>query len=118
MEPLYKVGDVVFLKDSCEVDIGTDAWLNYVNKHRQATVKFVQDSAAYCGYYKSGTMYAVEFYEDFKGGHSCHERTLKNRGQYVHEAHLELANFEASREVNTVPNLEGYDGEDTKENNL
>jgi hypothetical protein len=109
IEPLYKGGDVVLLHDTCEEDIGTMAW-DYVRHHRRATVVSILSG-------KNGVMYGLEWSEEFRGGHNCHGNCKERRGQYAAQQHLELENFEASRAVNTVPNIEGYD-EDTKERNL
>jgi len=99
MEPLYKVGDVVILSDTCEIDIGTFAW-EYVSTHRVATVAHVFPG-------EHGVMYGLEWHEEFRGGHNCKGNCEDRRGQYVSQQHLELENFEASREVNTVPTFEG-----------
>ena len=104
MSALYRVGDIVLLKDSCEVDIGTYAW-NYVKNNRMAKI-------VSCKAQGKRIMYGLEWADEFEGGHDCWRTCAPHRGQFVHEPHLELLNFEASREVNTVPNIEGYDDED------
>jgi hypothetical protein len=101
MTQLYQVGDIVLLKDSCQSDIGTFAW-TYIQTHRRAIVKTVQAS-------QNGILYGLEWPEDFEGGHDCYRTVTAQRGQFVTEQHLELENFEASREVNTVPQFQGYD---------
>ncbi len=114
MEPLYQVGDIVRLKDSCEEDIGTYAWL-YIKTHRLATVRTVSNPGL-------GFVYGLEWDEDFEGGHDCWRNITQHRGQFVTEKHLELENFEASSEVITIPNLgdvhDQEDIKDSKENNL
>lgn len=103
MEPLYQAGDVVLLKDSCQIDIGWWAW-EYIRTHRKATVVSVISDAT-----ERSHMYTCEWPNEFDGGHDCMGKTARRCGQYVSEQHLELENFEASRVVNTVPNIGGYE---------
>lgn len=99
---IFYPGDSVYLTDTCEVDIGTRAW-PYIQEHRNAVVKARWGMP---GQPEGQSLYALEFCAEFSGGHDCQGTCLPRRGQVVTRKHLEL-NFEASRVVNTVPNLQG-----------
>lgn len=105
---MLQVGDQVFVEKSAREDVGFIAW-SYVESHPTATVKQRMELSNVVP--ESETVYALEWPEEFSGGHYCQGTTANKRGQFVAAKHLSLC-FEASREVNTVPHV------DTKENNL
>lgn len=106
---MLRIGDVVYIEDSGQIDVGFIAW-SYIKDHRVALVKkemtFAEMGVEFKDYIpKSGDfMYAVEWPEKFNGGHTCQGHCKEGQGQFLSAKHLDL-NFEASREVNTVPNL-------------
>ena len=101
---MLQAGDNVFIEDSAQIDINFFAWL-YISTHREAVVKqrmsFIEHDDAVP---ESEHLYALEFSEDFQGGHNCQENCANHRGQFVAAKHLSLK-FEESREVCTVPNI-------------
>ena len=121
----FQVGDLVYVNNSAQEDVGTVAW-QFIRFSRSARVKgwalrptlgTKENNEVYSDPSERDRDYAVEWPVDFRGGHTCLGLTAAHRGQWIGGQHLELC-FEASREVNTVPNIQGYDAEDTKENKL
>jgi len=135
----FQVGDVVEVQESAREDVGTVAW-QFVQHNPVAVVKGWQERPAVgtkanneVVYLPRDRDYAVEWSIDFRGGHNCLGCTAERRGHWIGGQHLELC-FEASRTVNTVPNIkpqwehlsdtmtwkmfEDADAKDTKENNL
>jgi hypothetical protein len=102
---MFQPGDKVFIENSAQIDIGMLAWF-YVNEHREAIVKQRMEYIEHDNNIpEQDHVYAVEFADDFQGGHFCQGNTSRNRGQFVAAKHLSLK-FEESREVCTVPNIE------------
>ena len=119
----FEVGDKVLVQMSAQEDVGTVAW-QFIDRNAVAIVKgfmprpvtgTLAKNVLIDGYRDKD--YALEWPIEFRGGHTCLGNTAERRGQWIGGQHLELC-FEASREVNTVPNIQGYDAEDTKENKL
>jgi len=106
---MLTIGDKVFVEDSGQVDIGFLSWA-YIKDHREATIKQKMEFAALGVDLKDYVptdvdyIYALEWSERFSGGHTCQNNCAAEQGQFVAAKHLSL-NFEASREVQTVPNL-------------
>jgi hypothetical protein len=98
----FQPGDIVTIADSVRPDIATVAW-DYIKDHRRAVVrsKFEHpddlDDSLKC--------YSCEWAEDFVGGIDCWKTTKPKRGHFVTAKHIHL-NFEESRAVVTVPNVE------------
>jgi hypothetical protein len=97
---MFNVGDVVYVNDSADCDCTVTAW-GYINTHRQAVVKAVRLGARKK---PENTELALEFEEDFAGGHHCGGVCLPQRGHFVMATSVELC-FEASRAVVTIPNI-------------
>ena len=110
----FQEGDSVYIKDSARIDCEGYAW-NYIADHRNAAVISVSCDATKLipPLAESETLYVVAWPEPFKGGWSCWDKCLPGHGQIITGKHLEL-NFEASREVVTVPNITGGDNEKIK----
>ena len=108
---MFNVGDKVYVEDSAQVDVGFQSW-SYINGHREATVKHKMEFAALGvdlnGYIPQDKdyIYALEWPEKFSGAHSCQDHCAPNQGHFISAKHLDLR-FEASREVQTIPNIEG-----------
>ena len=100
---MLQVGDKVFIEESAAIDLGFLA-RDYILKHPYATVKarmrFEKDVP------ESEVLYALEWPEQFSGGHDCQGTCLPGQGQIVTMKHLSL-DFEASRCAETVPQIEG-----------
>jgi hypothetical protein len=80
------------------------AW-SYIKNHPRGQVKSVtldQELPA------SEGVCAIEFPDQFAGGIDCMTKCKPRQGQYITAKHLDL-DFEASRQVRTVPMLEEYD---------
>ncbi len=99
----YKPNDVVFLSDSVREDIGMLAW-GYVQNHRRATVLDVLEYPE--GLEDDRKQYAVQFTDEFQGGHNCWGVSQPRKGQFVMAKHLSLAFEDSNKEVQTVPNIE------------
>ena len=106
---MLQIGDKVYIEDSGQIDIGFLAWA-YIKDHREAVVKqqmpFIALGVDLKGYTPRDVdyIYALEWAEQFSGGHNCHGHCIDGQGQFVAAKHLSL-NFEESREVNTIPNI-------------
>lgn len=98
---MFKIGDSVYLTDNAQEDVAGCAW-KYINAHRNATIASI--------FFKSDKLpedfitYAVVWSEDFLGGWDCWGLCQTHRGQLIKQSNMEL-NFEASREIVTVPNI-------------
>lgn len=100
---MFQAGDKVWIEDSAQIDIGFLAWF-YVNTHREAMVTQRMTFVGKDDVPESEHLYALEFGEDFDGGHNCQGNCVGRSGQFVAAKHLSL-NFEDSRNVVTVPNI-------------
>ncbi len=115
---VYEVGDLVYVEKTAEADIGFLAW-EYVKSHPRAIVKahMIPGSSEFRSDVPSREhLYALEWAESFPGGHPCSGYCVDHRGQFVTAKHLSLC-FEESqaaqhKEISTVPNIGGYDGEE------
>jgi hypothetical protein len=108
---MFQPGDKVFVENSAQIDVGYLAWF-YVDKHRDAEVRqrmtYIEHDDKIS---EAEHVYAIEFAEEFPGGHDCQKNCAPHRGQFVAAKHLSLK-FEESREVTTVPNIKvSYDDE-------
>jgi hypothetical protein len=97
---MFLPGDKVYVEESANIDIGFMAW-PFVSTHPCATVRATVHVDP-----ESETLCAVEWDEDFSGGIDCFGNCAPHRGQFVTAKHLSL-DFEASREVVTIPKFEG-----------
>jgi hypothetical protein len=104
---VFQIGDKVFLEDSAQVDTGWLSWQSHIHDHRSGVVKSVMASAGQSDkpIPENERIYAVEWQEDFSGGHDCQRSCLPHRGQFITAKHLSLK-FEASRVVQTIPNID------------
>ena len=109
---MLQAGDTVFVEDSAKIDVGFMAW-SFVEANHLAIVKQRMEmlNPDKKEIPESEVIYALEWPVEFSGGHNCQGNCAERRGQFVSGKHLSLC-FEASREVNTVPNINGFtDGE-------
>ena len=97
-----QVGDKVYIEESAVIDVGFLAW-NFVHDHPYAVVRQRMECRAATP--ESEVVYAVEWDQEFSGGIDCQGSCAPRRGQYITRKHLSL-DFEASREVVTVPLVE------------
>ncbi len=105
---MFNVGDIVYLEDSSQIDIGFLAW-EFVKAQRRAVVRHRMEGLPIEEMVpESQVLYAVEWDTEFSGGHSCQGNCASRRGQFVASKHLSLC-FEDSREVVTVPNIKPQD---------
>lgn len=102
---MLRVGDVVIVEKSARIDACFQAW-SFIDSNPKALVKQKME------YVETGApkpegeeLYALEWEQEFSGGHSCQGTCADRRGQYFAEKHLSLC-FEESRDVQTVPNIE------------
>lgn len=101
---MLKIGDKVFVEDSAEEDFLIQAWA-YIKEHREAVVKSVRLHASPYNPQADAEI-VLEFAEPFDGGHSCCGTTKPRQGVFVMAKNVTLM-FEESREVITVPQIEG-----------
>ena len=101
---MFQPGDSVFVKNSAETDIQGYAW-NYIKSHREAQVVCILISTTKYEIPDSEQLYVLVWPDEFSGGWDCWNNCPAKRGQIVTHKHLEL-NFEKSRTVVTVPNIE------------
>lgn len=113
---MLQAGDKVYVESSAQIDIGFMAW-SFVKAHPLAVVKqrmevaAIGNAASVCP--EGEVVYALEWEEEFQGGHNCQGTTKDRSGQFVAAKHLSLC-FEASREANTIPQLKGFEDYLTK----
>jgi hypothetical protein len=86
-----QVNDIVTLDDATQEDCACFAWA-YISAHRQGVVKAVLFADAQL---RDGdapriteAQYAIQFPDEFPGGHYCGGACLPSRGQYVMAHHL------------------------------
>lgn len=107
---MYQEGDYVYVNMDAEPDCNMLAW-SYIKSHVRGQIRrVVQDKdlparEALC---------AVEFPDQFAGGNDCATACLPKQGQWITAKNLDL-DFEASRNVVTVPCLEVPDEEEYAE---
>lgn len=115
---MLKPGDYVYVEKSAFNDLGYQARL-FVQRHPRAQVKmrmaFVNDTGDVVDTPEQEMLYAVQWDEEFPGGHDCQGTCEPRKGQFITSKHLSLI-FEESREVNTVPNLQGDNETGTTKN--
>ncbi len=99
----YRPGDIVYLADSVQEDIGMLAWA-YVNANRKAVIldvlQYPDDTD------DSRKQYAVEFAGTFPGGHNCWGVAKPGQGQFVMAKHLSLAFEDSRNDIVTVPHIQ------------
>lgn len=100
---MFKPGDKVFIEDSAQIDVGFLAW-SFVKENPYATVRRRMDTRTDTA--ERDTVYALEWDDDFCGGIECFGACVPHRGQFITAKHLAL-DFEASRDVCTVPHITG-----------
>lgn len=100
---MFEPGDKVFIELSAQDDVSFRAW-DYIKNHLYATVKAKMQFGSKPAPILS-TSYALEWPEEFDGGIDCYGKCLPRRGQFIECKHLSL-DFENSRNVITVPNIE------------
>ena len=110
----YQEGDYVFVEPSAEIDCNLIAW-TYIKTVMQGVIRGETLVSAE-GTPASEIAYCVDFGAPFAGGIDCQGRCAKGQGQWITAKHLDL-DFERSRTVVTVPNVEGYEDEDERETN-
>lgn len=99
---MYRPGDKVYIETSAIIDIGYQAFV-YVSSHPYAVVKARMTDDVNVP--EKEVLYCLEWPEEFPGGWDCYGHCLPRRGQQITSKHLTL-DFEGSREVTTVPNIE------------
>lgn len=97
----FTVGDKVFVEDSAEEDCHAEAWKS-IKVQRYGIVKAVRHGRDTARLKRSEL--ALEFPDDFAGGHYCTGVCLPKRGQFVMSNNVTLC-FEDSRPVETVPRI-------------
>ena len=102
---MFQIGDFVFVEPSARIDIGLQAY-RYITQHPRARIAAHMSRADGKEIPASEEVYALEWPEDFPGGIDCQGATPCHRGQFITAKHLSL-DFEASRVVTTVPQIEG-----------
>ena len=108
---MFKVGDTVLVRSTGDIDCTAEAW-KYISVHPKAIVKAVRVKDL--REMRPGhTELALEFPDEFVGGHYCSALCARGRGQFVMAENVELC-FEDSRVVNTVPRIEGYEEQVSK----
>ena len=105
---MFQEGDSVYIKDSAQEDVGGYAW-NYVQAHREAAI-VCRLALPQQGVPENETLYVVVWPDQFQGGWDCYNNCIPGYGQIVAQKNMEL-NFEASREVVTIPNIKVPDHE-------
>lgn len=104
---MFHDNDKVFINSSAKEDVGFLAW-DVIASIGYGTIKGAQVGLKDHPVPESDYVYAIEFAREFSGGVTCRGLCQPRRGQWISAKHLEL-DFETSREVVTVPNIEGYD---------
>jgi hypothetical protein len=99
---MFQVGDKVYVEDRAGEDLMPIS-LEYVETHRYAIVRDVFERLGV-------QQLAVEFPDEFPGGHYCMQKIHTKSGAYFSSKNVSLC-FEDSRPVITVPNIEGYEKE-------
>jgi hypothetical protein len=101
---MFKPGDVVYIEDSAGEDVAGHAW-PHIETWREAVVRGIAPfSYGREALPESEVVYALEWPEEFSGGHTCQNMCEGRRGHFVSGKHLTLQ-FEKSRQVSTVPNI-------------
>lgn len=104
---MFQNDDKVYINPSAKEDVGFLAW-DYVSNTGYGTIKGALTGTKEEPVPESMFVYAIEFAREFSGGIECQGLCKPKRGQWISAKHLEL-DFEASRDVVTVPNIEGYE---------
>jgi hypothetical protein len=103
---MFQAGDKVWVEDSAQIDVSFVAW-TYIDAHRYATITVKCDMLPADKGSAGDVVYCLEWPDEFDGGWDCHNACAKRRGQQIAGKHLSL-DFEASRQVTTVPTCEDY----------
>lgn len=91
---MLQVGDRVQIEDSADIDCHEAAW-QYIKDHRQAVVKAIRARPA-ADTHQGLVEVALEFDDEFPGGHDCKNLCAPKRGQFVMGNNLSLC-FDESR---------------------
>jgi hypothetical protein len=102
---MLQVGDTVYVEDSAQIDTCFLSWA-FIKANPKAIVKAKMSfsSVGENSRAEAERLYAVEWDQDFEGGHTCQGTCKNKRGQFVTMKHLSLC-FDESREVQTVPQI-------------
>jgi len=103
----FRVGDYVFVNPSAIIDCNPITWRE-VQKQPYGQIKGVMGESADLP--ASEVVYSIEFPAPFAGGTNCYGDCQNGHGQFITAKHLDL-DFERSRDVITVPKVEGYEEE-------
>jgi len=103
----FRVGDYVFVNPSAIIDCNPVTWMA-LKEQPAGQIKGVMFHSEDCP--ASEVVYSIEFPAPFAGGTDCYGDCQHGHGQFITAKHLDL-DFERSREVITVPKVEGYEEE-------